>query len=93
MLGFLAAVIAGFVTPTLQDTLAKPVAQALAPRITLEPGELRLLAFMIAMLIAGIVANLLHSGSTFWVILGGVLGYFAPRLVAAAKDGMDQRRG
>jgi hypothetical protein len=91
MLGFIAAVVAGVLTPYLQDPLARPLAEALSPRIVLEPGEVRLLAFMIAMLIAGIVANLLHSGSTFWVILGGVLGYFGPRLVAAAKDGMNGR--
>lgn len=92
MLGFIAAVVAGFATPYLQDSAARPLAEALRPAIALDPGELRLVAFMLAMLLAGVAASLLGSGTPFWVMAGGVLGYFGPRLVAAAKDGMDGRR-
>jgi len=53
---------------------------------------LRLLSFILVMLIAGIVAELLDSGSAFWIILGGALGYFALRLVAAAQAFLEQRR-
>lgn len=91
MLGFVAAVIAGFATPYLQDTVARPVAGALAPHVILEPGELRLLAFMIGMLMAAAVASLLGSGTPFGLMLGGVLGYFGLRLVAAADAGIKGR--
>jgi hypothetical protein len=92
MLGFLVGAAAGFLTPHAEDTLARPVERALGRHMTLEPGELRLLSFMLAMLIAGIVAQMLNSGSAFWVILGGALGYFATRLSAAARIAMDDRR-
>lgn len=92
MLGFVLAVVAGFLTPAAEDTLAKPVASALSSYILLEPGERRLLAFMLVMLIAGIAANLLDSGGPFWVILGGSVGYFATRLIAAARGAMDARK-
>lgn len=93
MLGFITAIIAGFLTPYAETPLAKPVAALLGGRLRLEPGELRVLAFILVMLLAGIASNLLNSGSTFWVILGGGLGYFGTRLVAAAQDMMDKRSG
>ena len=50
------------------------------------------LAFIVAMLAAGVIGSLLDSGSAFWMILGGALGYFATRLVAAARAAMDARK-
>lgn len=91
MFGFLAAIVAGFVTPQLEAPLARPLARKLEKYITLEAAETRLLAFIIAMLGAGIASALLDSGSTFWVILGGALGYFGTRLVGAAREMMDAR--
>lgn len=92
MLGFVVAVVAGFLTPAAEEALARPVERVLRPHILLEPGESRVLAFVLVMLLAGIAANLLDSGSPFWVILGGALGYFGTRLVAAARAAMDARR-
>lgn len=91
MLGFIVAVIAGFLTPYAETPLARPVASLMGEHIKLEPGEMRVLAFILVMLLAGVASNLLHSGSTFWVILGGALGYFGTRLVAAAQGAMDKR--
>lgn len=91
MFGFLAAIVAGFVTPQLEAPVARPLARKLEKYITLEAPETRLLAFIIAMLGAGIASELLDSGSTFWVILGGALGYFGTRLIAAAREMMDAR--
>lgn len=93
MLGFLVSIAAGFVTPHLDGPVAGPLAKLMAPVVEVDPAETRLLSFMVAMIGAGVLANLLNSGSTFWVILGGVIGYFATRLVAAAKTAMDQRKG
>ena len=59
--------------------------------MTLDVVETRLLSFMAAMLAAGVVSVLLDSGSAFWVIAGGAIGYFATRIVAAARDAMDKR--
>jgi type IV secretory pathway TrbD component len=92
MLGFVVAVVAGFLTPAAEETLARPVERALREHILLDQGERRLLAFVLVMLLAGVAANLLNSGSPFWVILGGALGYFGTRLVAAARRVLDARR-
>ncbi|SMY07845.1 hypothetical protein [Flavimaricola marinus] len=92
MLAFIIAVVAGFLTPAAEDALAKPIEAMIRKHIVLEPGERRVLAFVLVMLVAGIAANLLDSGSPFWVILGGALGYFGTRLVAAARAAMDARR-
>lgn len=91
MLGFIVAAIAGFITPQLEVPAARPVVRMLEQHITLEAAETRLIAFIIAMLAAGVIASLLDSGSAFWMILGGALGYFATRLVAAARAAMDAR--
>lgn len=92
MLGFVVAVVAGFLTPAAEEALARSVERILRPHILIEPDERRLLAFVLVLLLAGIAANLLDSGSPFWVILGGALGYFGTRLVAAARRAMDARR-
>jgi len=85
MLGFIVAVVAGWLTPMIEGPLARPLARALGPRILVEAGEMRALAFMIAMLAAGVIAELLDSGSAFWVILGGAIGFFGTRIVAALR--------
>lgn len=92
MLGFLVAIGAGFITPHLDGPVAKPLMTALGKWIEFNEAETRLVSFMAAMIGAGVLANLLNSGATFWVILGGVLGYFITRIVAAAKTVMDQRQ-
>lgn len=91
MIGFIIAVVAGFLVPQLDGTLARPVARIIRPAIEVEESEIRLLSYMLALLIAGVIANLLNSGSAFWIILGTVLGYFGPRIVAAVRDQIDRR--
>jgi hypothetical protein len=91
MWGFILAVAAGFCTPYAEEPLARPLARWAERHVTLEPGELRLLSFAIVMLIAGVGSALLDSGSAFWVILGGVIGVFAARIVAALRETMDSR--
>ncbi len=93
MLGFIIAAAAGFLTPQLEGPVGGPIVKAMDGHIAVEPHEKRLIAFMVAMLAAGIAAALLNSGTPFWVILGGVLGYFGTRLVEAGKKYMDQRNG
>ncbi len=92
MFGFIIALIAGFLAPHAEGPLARPLAAAMRDKVPLAPGELRLLSFILVMLLAGIAAELLDSGSAFWIILGGALGYFALRLVAAGQALFDQRR-
>ncbi|MCO4846386.1 MAG: hypothetical protein KC448_00235 [Yoonia sp.] len=92
MLGFIVAAIAGFATPQLEAPIARPLARFAEKYITLEASETRLIAFIVAMLAAGVIGSLLDSGSAFWMILGGALGYFATRLVAAARAAMDARK-
>ena len=85
MLGFIIAIFAGFLTPQLEGPLAGPIIKALDGHIAIDPTEKRLVAFMAAILIAGIAAALLSSGSAFWIMFGGVLGYFGTRLVTLGK--------
>jgi hypothetical protein len=92
MWGFIVAVIAGFLVPHLESPVARPVEKAMQSHVPLAAGELRLLAFVLAMLAAGVVAELLNSGSAFWVILGGALGYFGARILAALRKVIDARR-
>lgn len=92
MLGFLIAIAAGFVTPQLDTPVSGPLQKMLGKFLTFEAAETRLLSFMVAMLVAGVASVLLASGSTFWIILGGMIGYFATRIVAAAREAMDARK-
>lgn len=91
MFGFIIALVAGFLTRHAEDPLTRPLINRIAPHLTVEPGEVRLLSFILVMLVAGIGAELLDSGSIFWVILGGATGYFATRLLAAVQAGLKGR--
>jgi len=92
MLGFVVAMIAGFVTPHVEVPLIRPLVRKLQSHVRIDEAEVRMVSFALMMLIAGLIAALLHSGSAFWVILGGVLGYFALRLVEAVQQLLEQRR-
>ncbi|MEL6958221.1 MAG: hypothetical protein AAGL89_04630 [Pseudomonadota bacterium] len=80
MLGFIIAVVAGAATPMIEAPLARPLAQALSDVMPLEDGELRAFAFMIAMIIAGILCAIFGTGSALGLAVGGTLGYFVVRL-------------
>ena len=91
MLGFLIAAGLGFLTPQLEAPLGTPVTKALQGYITVAPEEKRLITFMLAMLIAAVAAVLVGSGTPFWIMVGGVLGYFGTRIFAAVKKIIDDR--
>lgn len=92
MLGFIIALIAGFLTPHAEAPLAQPIVKALQRQMEVAPGELRLIAFVIMLLLAGIASALLDSGSAFWVTVGVSLGYFGVRLTTAARKAIEDRR-
>lgn len=89
MLGFLIALAAGYFTPKLEEVAARPLAKSLAGTLKVEPGEMRTLAFMVGLLGAALLAVVLDSDNAFGVVLGGVLGYFGTRIVAALRRAMD----
>ena len=89
MLGFLIAVAAGFATPHLDEPVGRPLARALERHMTIAPGEIRVVSFMVALLAAAIVASLFDTGSAFGVIVGAVLGYFLLRISAVVKAAVD----
>ncbi len=93
MFGFIIAVIAGFLVPHADEPLGRPVLRAIRPYLKVEDREERLFVFLLIGLIAALVIGATASTSAFWVIAGLGVGYFATRLVEAAKAGLDSRKG
>lgn len=91
MLGFIVAVIAGFLVPMIEKPVTMPVVKFLGGYLKVDPSETRAVGFMIAILGAAIVAALLDSGTTFGIVLGAVLGYFGQRLYALLRRIIDAR--
>ena len=91
MLGFLVAVIAGFIVPQIDGPVTTPLVKFLEQYFKVEAIETRAISFMIALLAAAILAALLDSGTTFGVILGAVLGYFGMRIYALLKRVIEAR--
>lgn len=92
MLGFIISLGAGFAAPYLHESMARPIARAMRPLVEVEEDEIGVLSYMIMVLLAGLAAALLHSGTPFWIALGCALGYFGSRLVAGLKAALDSRR-
>ncbi len=92
MFGFLIAVVAGAVTPMIEAPVARPVAKVLTQKMDFADGELRLLAFMIAMMVAGLLCAIFSSGSALGLAVGGTLGYFGLRLVRIVQKVIEGRR-
>ena len=91
MLGFIVATAIGFFTPLIGGPLVDPLVKALGNYITIEADEKPLVAFMLALLAAGVASALLGSGTAFWIIVGCVLGYFGSRIVEAGQKFMKER--
>ena len=85
MLAFILGLAAGFLTPHAEEPLAAPMVRAARGHVVFEPGEARLLSFILCLLIAAVLLAILSWGSPFWLVLGAGLGYFATRLIAAAN--------
>lgn len=92
MLGFLIALAAGAATPMVETPLARPVARFLAGKIAVQDTELRLIAFMVALIIAGLLSAVFHSGSPLGLAIGASLGYFAARLIRWGQAAVNNRR-
>lgn len=85
MIGFIVAIVAGFLTPQIQAALADPVAKALG-FLSIEAAEKPVLGFMIAMLGCALIAAIFGSGSALGIAVGLCLGYFGTRLAAVVQD-------
>ena len=81
MFGFLIALAGGFVSPMLEGPAARPVAKMMGGKIELEDGEIGALAFMIAMIVAGVLCAIFSAGTPLTLAVGGTLGYFGTRIV------------
>ncbi|MDO6591870.1 hypothetical protein DS901_06305 [Loktanella sp. D2R18] len=90
MFGFLIAAGLGFATPHIEPLIA-PLLKGITAHIPIAETEKRLVAFMVAMLAAGIASAILYSGTAFWIVAGGSLGYFGVRIVAAIKKLIAER--
>lgn len=92
MLGFLISVAAGALTPMIESPVARPAAKALSQNIDVQDGEVRVLAFMIAMIVAGILCAVFGTGSALGLAVGGALGYFGGRILRAIQKIIEGRR-
>ncbi|SMX32372.1 hypothetical protein [Octadecabacter ascidiaceicola] len=92
MFGFLIAVLAGAATPMIEAPLARPVARMMGEGFDVKDTEMRALAFMIAMIIAGILCAVFSSGSALGLAVGGSVGYFAMRLLRTAQRMIEDKR-
>jgi urea transporter len=92
MFGFLIAIAAGAVTPMVEDPLARRAAKSMGQHVEVQENEVRALAFMIAMIIAGVVCNVLDTGSPLGLAVGGALGYFGARLLRWGQRRIEDRR-
>ena len=91
MWGFIIAIGLGFLTPQI-ETLIAPLLKGITAHIPIVDTEKRLVAFIVAMLAAGIASAILYSGTAFWIMAGGTLGYFGTRIVAAIKKLIEERQ-
>ena len=91
MWGFIIAIGLGFLTPQI-ETLIAPLLKGITAHIPIVDTEKRLVAFIVAMLAAGIASAILYSGTAFWILAGGTLGYFGTRIVAAIKKLIEERQ-
>lgn len=92
MLGFLIALAAGAATPLLEGPVAHPLALALREKVELADGEMRAFAFMISMILAGVLCALFSAGSAFSLAVGGTLGYFGIRLIGWVQRATSGKR-
>ncbi len=86
-MSFILAVIAGFVTPMVEGTISGVLQKAQTDDIQIEDGEYRALTFAILLLGVAILANI--TGATtnaVTLLVGGILGLFAMRIIAAVKN-------
>ena len=91
MAGFIFAFLAGFLTQHVEAALAQPLARMMSRHMPIEAGETRLLALLVALGGAGVLCALFDTGSPLGVVIGGGLGYFALRLLAAAQRALESR--
>lgn len=91
MLGFVFALVAGFVAPSLDAAASRPLARALGSLVRVEESEVRALSVLIALLGAGALCAIFNTGSVLGVIVGATLGYFLLRLTSAARDAIENR--
>lgn len=91
MLGFIIAAVAGFLTPQLEEPVAQPIMKAVGRHFIIAPTEKRLVAFMVALLAAGVLVAALDNGSVLGVISGAILGYFGTRIFAVLKKLIEGR--
>lgn len=92
MLGFIFALVAGFVTPMAEDPVGRPLAKMLADTLGVEDSDLRVLTFMAMMLIAGILSAVFATGSALGLAAGGALGYFGMRILRWLQRIIEGRR-
>lgn len=92
MIEFLIAIAAGFAAPHLEAPVAAPVARKLQDTIKLEPGEMRVLALLIAMIGGAVLISLIGDLPVFGFAVGIGLGYFGTRLVAMVRKAVEGKK-
>lgn len=91
MFGFLIAVGAGVLVPHIEKPLALPLVEALRRHITVEPNEVRIVAFAIMLIISALVTVFFGAGGLLGQALGISLGYFGTRIIDVLRNAFDSR--
>ena len=77
--------------PMLEAPVARPIARMMGNNVELADGELRALAFMVAMIGAGVLCAVFSTGTPLSLAIGGTLGYFGMRLLRWAQRVIEDR--
>ena len=92
MFGFLIGLVGGAGTPMIESLLARHAAKSMAQHIDVQENEVRALAFMIAMIVAGVACSVFDAGSPLGFAVGGALGYFGKRLMRWGRLAFEKRK-
>jgi len=76
--------IAGYVAPMVEPQVRKAMQGANLSKLDVAEGEYDMLTLLLMLLAAAVLAYVFGTGGAISLILGGIIGVFGKRLLAAA---------
>lgn len=84
---------AGFATPYAEPHIEKLLKNVLLDDVPMKEGEFRIFAFILMLMLAAVIIALGGANSSaFLLTLGGGLGIFGTRLIAAGKSKVNKAK-